>query len=278
LKSNLPESLVAAAKVPDEIDAQLKRVAGRLGSLGRPLHWFDATTSTNTVAARRADLGATEGTTVIADTQTGGRGRHQRSWFSPPGAGLYVSVILRGSAVSTGDPGSPSLLTLASGVALAEAILASSGLRPDLKWPNDLMSRGRKLGGILAEGAHDHHGSHVVLGFGINVRVVAYPRELSDRVTSIEAETGSSVERAFLLAESLAAIAHWLGELRAKRFNAILTAWRGFAASLRSAPVEWDSPHGVRRGHAEDVDEHGALLIRIAGRLERVIAGEVRWL
>jgi len=261
---------------------------------------MERTTSTNEIAARLAELGAQEGTTVVADMQTAGRGRLGRAWFSPPGAGLYVSIVLKPwtGANKGSDPifayvansathqkmGSDplfavtSLLTVASGVALAEGVRASTGLPTELKWPNDLMVLRRKLAGILAEAAHGHAPSYVVLGFGINLRLVAYPRELADRVTSLEAETGKTIDRALVFAEILAALAERYADLQAGRFDAILTAWRALAPSLPTAPVEWESPSGLVRGHAEDIDAQGALLIRIGGRLERVIAGEVRWL
>lgn len=255
---------------------------------------MERTTSTNEIAARLAELGAQEGTTVVADMQTAGRGRLGRAWFSPPGAGLYVSIVLtpwtganKGSGAffpGHGEKKAPdplfvtSLLTLASGVALAEGVRASTGLPTELKWPNDLMVLRRKLAGILAEAAHGHALSYVVLGFGINLRLVAYPRELADQVTSLETETGKTIDRALVFAEILAALAERYADLQAGRFDAILTAWRALAPSLPMAPVEWESPSGFVRGYAEDIDAQGALLIRIGGRLERVIAGEVRWL
>src|SRR6185436_9792131 len=111
----------------------------------------EATSSTNDVAAHLAELGANEGTIVAADAQTAGRGRLGRSWFSPPGAGLYVSIVLRpsGDLSKTGNPSA--LLTLASGVAIAEGVGASTGLPVEIKWPNDVMIGRRKLAGILAE-------------------------------------------------------------------------------------------------------------------------------
>jgi BirA family biotin operon repressor/biotin-[acetyl-CoA-carboxylase] ligase len=264
--------------VPEDIAGEIRRVEPRLGGFARPLHWLERTGSTNEVAARLADLGAAEGTTVVAESQDGGRGRLGRSWFSPPGAGLYVSLVLRPYSGLPAAAAGMSLLTLASGVAIAEGIRESTGLSAELKWPNDLMVRRRKLGGILAEAAHGHAERHVILGFGINLRAVAYPMDIADRATSLEAETGRRVDRAQAFAEIMAALAGRYGDLRAGKFDAILTAWRGLAPSLRASPVEWDSPNGTVRGRAEDVDDGGALLIRVGDRVERVIAGEVRWL
>jgi BirA family biotin operon repressor/biotin-[acetyl-CoA-carboxylase] ligase len=257
----------------------LDRVRDRLGPMARQLHWFETTGSTNDVAAQLAQAGAVEGTTVAAEAQTSGRGRHGRVWFSPPGAGLYVSVVLR-PPHSIGDEENPArLLTLASGVAVAEAVRAVTGLPAEIKWPNDVTVGRRKLAGILAESAaQGGELQFVVLGIGVNLRTAAYPPELASRVTSLEAETGRLAERGIVLAEILGALNERYSDLRGRRFDAILSAWRRLAVSLPSAPIEWDSPKGIVRGRAEGIDDRGALLVSIDGKLERVVAGEVRWL
>lgn len=259
--------------MPTDVRAELMRLAPRLGLFGERLHWLETASSTNDIAARLAEVGAEEGTTVVAEAQTMGRGRMGRVWFSPSGAGLYVSIVLRPRK----DPFA--LLTLAAGVAIAEGVQASTGLSPEIKWPNDLLVGRRKLAGILAEAAaQDGKLDFVVLGFGLNLRPAAYPAELADRATSIEAELNRQADRALILAEVLAAIAVRYADLRQGRFDAILSAWRQRAPLLRGALVEWNSAGGVRRGRAEDVDATGALLVRAGGRVERLIAGEVRWI
>lgn len=259
--------------MPADIREELLRVAPRLGSIGRRLHYLASTTSTNDIAARLADFGAEEGTTVIADAQTAGRGRRGRVWYSPPGAGLYVSIVCRPRI------GNVSSLTLTSGVALAEGVRASTGLPAEIKWPNDVVIGRRKLGGILAEAsANGPDLQYVVLGFGLNLCQAAYPPELGDRATSIEAETGRPTDRALVLAETLAALAGRYAGLQDGKFDAILTAWRALAPSVRSSLVEWDAPEGVLRGRTEDVDEEGALLVRVGQTVQRLIAGEIRWI
>ena len=254
-------------------------MTGRLGRIGHRVHWLEKTSSTNDVAARLAELGAEEGTTVIAEMQTAGRGRHGRVWFSPPGAGLYVSVIIRPGSGALHENNPAGLLTLATGVAIARAVRAVTGLPAEIKWPNDVLIGGRKLAGILAEAvAQAGTLQFVVLGFGVNLQRTAYPAELAMRVTSLEAETNRPADRALVLAEILASIAEQCGALRSGRFDAILSAWRELAASLRGASVEWDSPAGIVRGRAEDIDRDGALLVRVGERVERLIAGEVRWI
>ena len=265
--------------VPADVARAIARVVQRAGCIGRRVHWLESTASTNDVAARLAESGAEEGTTVVAEMQTAGRGRHGRVWFSPPGAGLYVSVIVRPGTALDNDDNPAALLTLASGVAIAEAVRAVTGLPAEIKWPNDVLIGGRKLAGILAEAAVQAGAlQFIVVGFGVNLQPAAYPPELASRVTSIEAETMRPADRALMLAEILAAIGERYADLRAGRFDAILSAWRRLASSLPGAQVEWDSPAGVVRGRAEDIDRHGALLVRVGAKIERVVAGEVRWL
>jgi BirA family biotin operon repressor/biotin-[acetyl-CoA-carboxylase] ligase len=283
LKSDLSERLRDAGKLPLDVQLALERVNLRLGSLGRRIHWFATTGSTNEDAARLAESGAGEGTTIVAEAQTAGRGRYGRSWFSPPGAGLYMSVILKPAAAPgpvsdvRGSDG-VSLLTLATGVAVAEAIHASTGLPAEIKWPNDILVGRRKLAGILTEAASEAGMLRfIIVGLGINLRIAAYPIELASQVTSIEAETSRPVDRGLIFAETLAAVSERYADLLGGRFDVILSAWRRLARPLGSCVVEWDTPGGTVRGRAEDIDEHGALLVRVGGKVHRIMGGEVRW-
>ena len=265
--------------VPPDVAHALERVAARVRDFGCRIHWLDETTSTNDVAAHLAERGAPEGTVVAAESQTAGRGRMGRAWCSPPGAGLYVSVVLRPAGGMSSHRNPASLLTLASGVAIVEGVRTVTGLPAEIKWPNDVVIGKRKLAGILAEStAQGGVVHHVVLGFGVNLQPAAYPPDVARRATSIEAESGRAADRAQLLAEILAALSGRYADLQAGRFDAILTAWRRLAPSLPSSIVEWDSPDGLRRGRAEDIDTDGALLVRVGDRVERLIAGEVRWI
>ena len=257
--------------------AAIARVAERAGPFGARVCWLESTASTNDVAAGLAESGAEEGTTVVAEMQTAGRGRQGRMWFSPSGAGLYASVIVRPGGALSGGEQPAALLTLASGVAIAEAVRAVTGLPAEIKWPNDVLIGGRKLAGILAEAAvQSGMPQFIVVGFGVNLQPAAYPPELASRATSIEAETNRPSDRALMLAEILAALGERYADLRGGRFDAILSAWHRLATSL-PARVEWDSPAGTVRGRAEGIDRHGALLVRVGEKIERVVAGEVRW-
>jgi BirA family biotin operon repressor/biotin-[acetyl-CoA-carboxylase] ligase len=185
-----------------------------------------------------------------------------------------VSVVLRpDSALSA------ACCTLVAGVALAEALRAATGLDILIKWPNDLVLGNKKLCGILAEGAVNHASiRHVVVGFGINLRSVTYPPEIADRATSIETELGRPVDRGVLLAAALEALCARFAGLRASGFDAILNRWRSLAPTSSGARVEWPGAGRFRRGTTAGVDQDGALLVNVNGAIERVIAGEVRWL
>ena len=259
-------------RVPDDIEYALSTVTSRLGAFAPRILWYPTVTSTNTVAADLAEKGAAEGTIVVADAQSAGRGRHGRTWSSPAGAGLYMSFVLRPSRDQSAR------VTIVAGVAMAEGIRAATGLVAQVKWPNDLYVGTRKVGGILAESATARDGtSYVILGCGINVRSSVYPPEIVMRATSIEAELGRAIDRGPVFAECLVTLANRYAEMRAGRFPEILDAWRAHVALTFGRAVEWDTGGAVRRGIAERVDDQGALMVRTATGIERVISGEVRW-
>ena len=249
----------------------------RLGRVGSSIIYFPSTGSTNEVAATLAENNPCEGAVVIAGRQTAGRGRRGRGWFSPPGSGLYVSVVLMPARSRHDGVRATKLLTLAAGVALAEAVATATGLSVDVKWPNDLYIERRKLAGILAEAGGGGAAERIVLGYGINVGPMAYPPELRDRATSLESELGRHVDRALVLAESLASLARRYSDLLDGRFDAILDAWRARAPAATGARVTWATASGVASGVTAGIDDEGALLVLVGDRLERVIAGEVTW-
>lgn len=255
--------------LPPDLAAALEGLGPRLGRLGGPYRFFSSVASTNDAAAALS-----EGAVVVADSQTAGRGRRGHSWFSPPGAGLYVSLVLCPSRSRSDPSRATMLLTLTIGVALAEAIEASEGLRVDLKWPNDLYSGGRKLGGILAEA----QSQNVVVGYGINLEPAAYPPALRSRATSLVAELGRPIDRARLTAMTLSSVAARYDDLLEARFDAILESWRGRAPSRAGARVALAGDGGAVAGVTAGIDDHGALLVRVGNRLERIVAGEVTWL
>jgi len=266
--------------IPQDLAEALDARRNRLGPIASQLLYFDSIGSTNDIAASLASSGGNEGAVVMTESQTAGRGRRGRSWFSPPGAGLYVSVVLMPRRARVDPDRATTLLTLAAGVALSEAVERVTGLAPAIKWPNDLLVERRKLAGILAEGVAQPASTGVqavILGFGINLMSAAYPPDLAPRVTSLESELGRAVDRAAVCAESLASLAERYHDLLEGRYGAILDAWRSRSFGSRGARVEWDTPSGVQAGITEGIDEMGALLVRTTRSLERIVAGEVRW-
>ncbi len=263
-----------ADPLPREFAEALERSRDRLGRLGSRVLFFSTVGSTNDVASTLAASGDGEGAVVVADEQSAGRGRRGRTWFSPPGSGLYVSVVLAPARARVDRNRATMLVPLTAGVALAEAVEAMTALPVVLKWPNDLQVTRRKLAGILAEAV----APGVVLGYGINVGGMAYPPELGDRATSLESEVGRPVDRAQLWVETLAALSRRYEDLLDGRFDAILDAWRNRAPASRGARVTWDTPEGPRAGVSDGIDDGGALLVRVGDRTERIVAGEVTWL
>jgi BirA family biotin operon repressor/biotin-[acetyl-CoA-carboxylase] ligase len=209
--------------------------------------------------------------------QTAGRGRRGRDWHSPPEAGVYLSAVLRAEAWD----GALSLLTLAAGVAVAQAIRSNTGLAVELKWPNDIVigRPWRKLAGILCEtaSATPKIGA-VVVGIGVNVRGGAFPQEIADRATALDVELGRPVDRVPFIIELLAALAGVTSNLRRGGGKDIVDTWRSIgSAGLGGAPVRWNDGGTMRRGLARDLAEDGALLVEAGGRMERLVAGEVIW-
>lgn len=260
----------APCTLPPEFAESLARAADRLGPFAQQILWYASVSSTNDVGASLAERGVVEGAVVVANSQSAGRGRQGRSWASPPGAGLYVSTVLRPPRDAV------RALTIAAGVAVAEGIDAATGLHVALKWPNDVYIGERKLAGVLAEAADAIQ--YVILGIGINVMPAAYPPDVAARATSLEEELGRAVDRGLLLAECLAALARRYADLRGGRRGVVIDAWRRRAAPTLGRRVRWEAAGSTLEGVAEDIDDSGALVVRTGGGTVTVAAGEVVWL
>lgn len=265
--------------MPDPLPADIARAlggaAGRLGAWGGRVVYHSVVSSTNDLARELAAAGAPDGTTVVAGAQTAGRGRQGRRWFSAVDAGLYCSVVLRGSDTA--------VVTLAAGVAAAEGVRAATGLPVEIKWPNDVVlpahAGAAKVGGILAEASRlDAAAEAVIVGVGINVAAVDFPPEIAERAGSLAAALGGPVDRGTVLVELLAALAHWRRVLVAGGAGRMLERWRALAPSSTGAPVEWRAAGARLSGVTAGVDRDGALLVRRGERLERILAGEVTWI
>ncbi len=234
---------------------------------------FDAVESTNTEANRLAREGAPEGTLIVANTQTKGRGRLGRSWISPPGSGLYLSIILRPDCPSNRFP----RLTLTAGVAVASAI-QQTGMKPQLKWPNDILIADRKVGGILAEAVFNQKRiDFAILGIGINVNTKRgeLPVSVRSLATSLRLSLGKPVSRMYLLQTLLYLLEPWYEFFCTGAFETILEAWCEFDNTLGRV-VEVFLPERRLVGVAEALEPDGALLVRDKrGCLHRIVAGDV---
>jgi BirA family biotin operon repressor/biotin-[acetyl-CoA-carboxylase] ligase len=265
--------------VPEEFASPLAATEAERGVFGTRIFYAAEVGSTNDLASQAAERGAPEGTTFVAGAQTAGRGRLGRSWFSPPGSGLYCSIVVRRASLSP-------WLTLAAGVAVADGIRAATGLPLQIKWPNDVVAvdgagfkTRRKIAGLLVEASSGPRGiQYMVLGIGINLSPAAFPPELAGRAGSIEGELGRPVDAGPILAGVLVALNRTLMTLDASGPAALLARWLSLAPSAYGASIAWDGPSGPLTGVTAGLDADGALLARTPEGLARIIAGEVRWL
>ncbi len=237
-------------------------------TIGRHILYFKRIPSTMDEMGREGEAGASEGTVVLAEEQTAGRGRFGRYWVSPPG-NLYLSVLLRPSVTML-----PCLIMLAS-IAVVRVIRRGTGLDAAVKWPNDVLIGNSKVCGILVESVLD--GSDVkyaVVGIGVNVGFDASQiKGLSQRATGLAKEVGGSVDQAALLRHLLQEMDALYLDLRDGRSP--IEEWRNLLVTLgNSIKVQWQEE--VQVGYAEDVDQQGNLLLRQRdGSLISVPAGDV---
>ena len=239
--------------------------------LGRTLYVYPSIDSTNTRAVELAQAGTPDGTLVLADEQTAGRGRLGRQWLAPPGSSLLLSLILHPNL----QPRQIQRLAMITSLAACQAIDKITELEVRIKWPNDLQISGRKVGGMLCEaGLHGQHLDYVVVGLGINVKLSpANLGELLTPATSLSHELGHEVERLPLLVALLEDLE--IAYLRLCSGWLPHEAWRSRLATL-GQEVQVGLPGQVIAGRAEDVDADGALLVRQSdGNLATILAGDV---
>jgi BirA family biotin operon repressor/biotin-[acetyl-CoA-carboxylase] ligase len=239
----------------------------------REICCFDVVESTNTEANRLAREGAPEGTLIVANAQTKGRGRLGRSWVSPPGSGLYLSIILRPDCPPDRFP----RLMLTAAVAVASAI-QQTGMKPQLKWPNDILIADRKVGGILAEAVFDKRRiDFAILGIGINVNTEQdeLPVSVRSLATSLRLSLGKPVSRICFLQTLLHLLEPWYEFFCTGAFETILDAWSEFDNTLGRV-VDVFLPERRLVGVAEALEPDGTLLVRDKrGCLHRIVAGDV---
>jgi BirA family transcriptional regulator, biotin operon repressor / biotin---[acetyl-CoA-carboxylase] ligase len=260
---------------PDVLHAD--DLISRLGMtkvIGRDIHVFQETTSTNDVIEKLARDGVKEGAVVFAESQTKGRGRLGRKWMSPAKGGLWFSVLLRPEL----RPQEATQLTVASATALRRAIELHTGLRPEIKWPNDILVNGRKVAGILTElSAELDRVKHLILGIGVNVNLNPgdFPSDLRRLATSLKSELGKPVSRPALAVAILRELDLDYARIASGQFSDVADEWEDHCTTITHEVVIRTGERQVR-GRAESLGEDGALLLRtVHGHLERIIGGDV---
>lgn len=256
----------------------IEEIAARLNTcvIGKCLVCLDETVSTNAHAFRLAEKGAAEGTVVIADAQSGGKGRLGRIWLSPPGVNLYCSVVLRPSV----KPYEAPQLTFLSAVAVARAIEQVARLRPEIKWPNDVLIGGKKVAGLLNEMSAETDGiNFVILGLGVNLNMSEkqFPPDLRTPATSLLIEAGHPVQRVRFVAQMLKELDMLYAEFLAHGFICVREEWQQRCNAHGREVVVSNGCAETVRGMFSGIDVDGALLLRQAdGSVERILSGDVK--
>jgi len=234
---------------------------------------YDSLPSTNSEVARLALEGAEEGLCVVADEQTAGRGRLGREWVSPPGAGLYLSILLKPSVEIKNWP----LLTLMAAVAVHDSLRDACGLETDIKWPNDIVAGGRKLCGILAESVDVDKGRAVILGIGINLAAAAFPADLRSTAISLEEATNKACEAETILEVLLGSISHYYDIFHTRAGSRqIIDTWCKYSSYAQGKHIRVSLRGEVLEGTTRGLEADGALRVEtVEGAIETVRAGDV---
>jgi BirA family biotin operon repressor/biotin-[acetyl-CoA-carboxylase] ligase len=247
--------------------------AGAKGEFGKEIFFYETVGSTNAIASDMAEK-SLEGTVILADCQKKGRGRLGRLWLSPPGINIYMSIILRPD-IELKDT---TLMTLMAAVACTLALRRVTGILITIKWPNDLMVSGRKIGGILTE-MKTARGKiiFVIVGIGINVNgdLASFPDEIRATGTSIKNETGKTFSRERIIAEILNEMNMWYPSLKGTARDGLLMEWKNLTSTL-GKEVMVTVGQEIFSGYAESIDNGGLLLLRLpSGELKSISSGDL---
>ena len=242
---------------------------------GRNILYYDVTDSTNLRIKQAGDEGAPHGTLAVADRQTAGRGRRGRTWESPAGSSIYMSILLRPEIA----PNKASMLTLVMALSVVEGIQECIGNDRDIqiKWPNDIIINGKKLAGILTEmSSQIDYINHVTVGVGINVNTTDFPKEIAQTATSLRIECGHTVKRAPVIA----AVMEWWEEnyetfLETEDLSGLLDRYNALLVNC-DRDVQIIGAKETYQAHAIGIDHTGELIVRREdGSIEKINAGEV---
>jgi BirA family transcriptional regulator, biotin operon repressor / biotin---[acetyl-CoA-carboxylase] ligase len=247
---------------------------GKPGTIGWRIHYFDEVGSTQRVAGDLAGEGVAQGTVVVAERQSAGRGRMGRTWHSPAGVNLYLTIILRPEVPIAEVP----RLSLVAGVAAAEALESAAPGMVALKWPNDIWLNGRKTGGIIAEAVTDSRQGLrcVLLGIGLNVNLPAdaIPPELRDKATSVRIATGRECDRIALAGTLFNRLGSRYMEIETLGFAAIRPVWEQYSALTGRRVTVVDAATRIA-GVVQGIDNDGALLLQTDTGTARIVTGDV---
>ena len=268
----IPSQGYRITSVPDIL--RLEDVRHGLGTkaIGKEIHFPQEVTSTNTLAMGLAADGAPEGTVVIAETQTSGRGRLGRKWISPKG-NLYLSVVLRPNIPIHKAP----LITLTGAVAVASAIRTTCGLEAGIKWPNDILIAGKKVCGLLTEmSAEQDRIRHIVLGIGVdvNMEMGELPPDVRSLSTTLAEEAGKKINRTALFHQVLRDLEHWYQKFLGNEGD-VLNEWKKLNMTIGNR-ITVNGAGEVLAGLAQGVDSDGRLIVRLDnGTIRTLAAGDV---
>lgn len=259
-------------KVPDRLYPEEIKSHLKTAQIGRNIFYQDTLDSTNIKAKDIAEKSLTDGTVVVAERQTGGKGRLGRVWNSPHGTGIWMSVLVKPDIL----PMDASKITLLTAVSVAQGIEEVLGIRPGIKWPNDILIRGKKVCGILTEMKADmDRVHHLIVGIGINVNDNEFPADLSGIATSLKLETGIDINRAKMTAAILNSWEKNYFEFLQNGFSKVRSAWKDYSINL-GVEVTVNTIKDVIQGIALDIDQDGALLVEdLRGIVHQILAGDV---
>ena len=260
-------------KKPGKLSESEIRFGLKTEVLGKQLYYRDVLPSTQKTAHELANDGAPEGTLVVADKQTAGRGRMSRVWHSQEGNGIWMSLILRPDVPLQKTP----QLTLLSAVAVVQAIEAFTGVQPAIKWPNDLMIHGKKAVGILTElQAEEDRVRSVILGIGINVnqQETDFPGELQEIATSLSLEAGGKIDRAGLIQEILLTFEKRYQDYLKHGFTPIKLLWESYAVGLGNE-LRARTLQGTFYGKSLGIDDEGVLLLETKDGIKKIYSADI---
>jgi BirA family transcriptional regulator, biotin operon repressor / biotin---[acetyl-CoA-carboxylase] ligase len=241
----------------------------RRGKFGTNLYYFESLESTNTIAEQLARQNAAEGTLVLANKQTGGKGRNSRVWYSPADCNLYVSIIVR-------PPGAKlHFLPFLAGIALVRT-LGYLGLTADLKWPNDILVSDKKVSGILIQSAFEQNAlKSAIVGIGINVNLTEFPPPLEKSATSLSQELGYAIDRELLLASFLLEFESVYEKMNSASWQDLKSEIEQHSSILHNCVVSVNENGKLFEGETAGLDSYGGLILQMGPERKVIYAGDV---